>query len=47
VTCATLNGIIEALEDEKLDVLILDRGLFDGLVWIDWQEKTHSVAWPC
>jgi hypothetical protein len=39
VTCATLNGIIEALEDEKLDVLILDRGLFDGLVWIDWQEK--------
>lgn len=27
VTCATLNGIIEALEDDKLDVLILDRGL--------------------
>ncbi len=44
VTCATLNGIIEALEDEKLDVLILDRGLFDGLVWIDWQEKTHRVS---
>jgi hypothetical protein len=41
VTCATLNGIIEALEDEKLDVLILDRGLFDGLVWIDWQQETH------
>jgi hypothetical protein len=32
------------LEDEKLDVLILDRGLFDGLVWIDWQEKTHRVS---
>ena len=44
VTCATLNGIIEALEDEKLDVLVLDRGLFDGLVWIDWQEKTHRVS---
>jgi len=44
VTCATLNGIIEALEDEKLDVLILDRGLLDGLVWIDWQEKTHRVS---
>src|SRR5579872_6446963 len=44
VTCATLNGVIEALEDEKLDVLILDRGLFDGLVWIDWQEKTHRVS---
>jgi len=44
VTCATLNGIIESLEDEKLDVLILDRGLFDGLVWIDWQEKTHRVS---
>jgi predicted NUDIX family phosphoesterase/thymidylate kinase len=44
VTCATLNGIIEALEDDKLDVLILDRGLFDGLVWIDWQEKTHRVS---
>jgi predicted NUDIX family phosphoesterase len=23
---------------------ILDRGLFDGLVWIDWQEKTHRVS---
>jgi len=44
VTCATLNGIIEALEDDKLDVLILDRGLFDGLVWIDWQEKTHRAS---
>jgi predicted NUDIX family phosphoesterase/thymidylate kinase len=44
VTCATLNGMIEALEDEKLDVLILDRGLFDGLVWIDWQERTHRLS---
>jgi hypothetical protein len=46
VTCATLNGMIEALEDEKLDVMILDRGLFDGLVWIDWQEKTHRLSRP-
>jgi predicted NUDIX family phosphoesterase len=44
VTCATLSGMIEALEDEKLDVLILDRGLFDGLVWIDWQERTRRLT---
>jgi len=44
VTCATLSGMIEALEDEKLDALILDRGLFDGLVWIDWQEKTRRLT---
>ena len=44
VTCATLNGMIEALEDEKLDVFILDRGLFDGLVWIEWQEKTLRLT---
>ncbi|MGH7814811.1 MAG: hypothetical protein ACREQI_12505 [Candidatus Binataceae bacterium] len=44
VTGATLNGMIEALEEEKLDVLILDRGLFDGLVWIDWQEKIHRLS---
>lgn len=44
MTCATLNGIIEALEDEKLDVLILDRGLFDGLVWLDWQEKILRLS---
>ncbi len=44
VTGATLNGMIEALEDEKLDVMILDRGLFDGLVWTDWQEKTHRLS---
>lgn len=40
VTCATLTGMIEALEDEKLHVFILDRGLFDGLVWLDWQRRT-------
>jgi predicted NUDIX family phosphoesterase len=43
VTCATLMGMLEALEDEKLDVFILDRGLFDGLVWNDWQEKTSTL----
>jgi hypothetical protein len=36
--------MIEALEDEKLDVFILDRGLFDGLVWIEWQEKTLRLT---
>lgn len=44
VTCATLLGMLEALEDQKLDVLILDRGLFDGLVWNDWQEATHRIT---
>ncbi|MEO8603485.1 MAG: hypothetical protein ABI629_12990 [bacterium] len=28
VTCATLLGMLESLENEKLDVIILDRGLF-------------------
>ncbi len=44
VTCATLMGMIEAREDDKLDVFILDRGLFDGLVWIDWQERTLRLS---
>ena len=44
VTCATLLGLLEALEDERLDVFVLDRGLFDGLVWNDWQEATKRVT---
>lgn len=44
VTCATLLGMLEALENEKLDVIILDRGLFDGLVWNDWQEQTLRMG---
>lgn len=36
--------MLEALENEKLDVVILDRGLFDGLVWNDWQERTLRMG---
>lgn len=42
-TCAALLGILEALESDKLDVVILDRGLFDGLMWNDWQELAHRL----
>lgn len=44
VTCATLMGLLEAIEDEKLDIFVLDRGLFDGLVWCGWQEKTLQLS---
>jgi thymidylate kinase len=32
VSCASLQGLIESVEKD-IDLLILDRGLFDALVW--------------
>lgn len=36
--CTSLSGLIGTLEDKKnqVDVLILDRGVFDALCWFDW-----------
>ena len=36
--CTSLAGLIGTLEDKKnpVDVLILDRGVFDALCWFDW-----------
>lgn len=36
--CMSLAGMIGVLEDKKstIDVLILDRGIFDALCWFEW-----------
>lgn len=36
--CMSLAGLIGTLEDKKsnVDVLILDRGIFDALCWFEW-----------
>lgn len=36
--CMTLSGLIGTLENKKnqVDVLILDRGIFDALCWFQW-----------
>lgn len=37
-SCMSLSGLIGILEDKNsnVDVLILDRGIFDSLCWFDW-----------
>lgn len=51
--CMTLGGLIGTLEDKKnqVDVLILDRGIFDALCWFHWlvynkkmEEEQQKVA---
>jgi thymidylate kinase len=42
VSCASLQGMLEALYGD-LDVFILDRGLFDALVWNEWLEMTGKI----
>ena len=39
--CTALAGMIGTLEDKNnvIDVLILDRGIFDSLCWFDWLVK--------
>lgn len=39
--CTSLAGMIGTLEskDKSIDVLILDRGIFDALCWFDWLVK--------
>ncbi len=40
VSCASLQGMLEALSKPELDVFILDRGVFDALVWTHWLAQT-------
>lgn len=44
VSCASLQGMIEALDRDDIDVFILDRGLFDALVWNTWLEQAGKVT---
>ncbi len=43
VSCASLQGMLESLYRE-LDVFILDRGLFDALVWNQWLRTTGKIT---
>lgn len=43
VSCASLQGMLESLYRE-LDVFILDRGLFDALVWNQWLRITGKTT---
>ena len=43
VSCASLQGMLEALYRD-IDVFILDRGIFDALVWNEWLEMTGKIA---
>jgi predicted NUDIX family phosphoesterase len=43
VSCASLQGALEALYRE-LDVFILDRGVFDTLVWNEWLKMTGKIT---
>lgn len=43
VSCASLQGMLEALYRDA-DVFILDRGVFDALVWNEWLEMTGKIT---
>jgi predicted NUDIX family phosphoesterase len=43
VSCASLQGMLESLYKD-IDVFILDRGVFDALVWNEWLEMTGKVT---
>lgn len=43
VSCASLQGMLESLYRD-LDVFILDRGVFDALVWNEWLEMTGKIT---
>ena len=51
--CASLEGLVGTLEDKKneVDVLIIDRGIFDALCWFEWlvdmgkmEEEQRNIA---
>jgi predicted NUDIX family phosphoesterase len=44
VSCASLQGMLEALSKPDLDVFILDRGVFDALVWTHWLAQTGKIT---
>lgn len=43
--CMSLSGLIGTLEDKSnnVDVLILDRGIFDALCWFEWLVSTSKM----
>jgi predicted NUDIX family phosphoesterase len=43
VSCASLQGMLEALEKD-IDIFIVDRGLFDALIWNQWLEMTGKIT---
>ena len=43
VSCASLQGMLESLYKD-IDVFILDRGVFDALVWNHWLELAGKVT---
>jgi hypothetical protein len=43
VSCASLQGLLEALYKD-IDILILDRGVFDALVWNEWLVMTGKIS---
>lgn len=42
-TTTMLASVIESLEREA-DVVLLDRGIFDALVWLEMQSREHQVS---
>lgn len=44
-SCMSLAGLIGTLEGKtnKVDVLILDRGIFDALCWFEWLVSTSKM----
>jgi predicted NUDIX family phosphoesterase len=40
--CATVNQILESA-DQNLDIVILDRGIFDALCWMNFMEKAGRL----
>lgn len=42
-TTTMLASMIESLESEA-DVVLLDRGVFDALVWLEMQRREHQVT---
>lgn len=43
VTCASLLGLLESLYKPDSHIFILDRGIFDGLVWNTWLLTTGKI----
>jgi predicted NUDIX family phosphoesterase len=43
VSCASLQGMLESLYKD-IDIFILDRGVFDALVWNEWLEMTGKIT---
>lgn len=43
--CASLNQLTDVLcrESKSLDIVILDRGFFDTLIWFEWQKENRFL----